>query len=47
MGIQAKLKELREDHILNLEKENAQMKSALNDLSTKLSNIKFKKLLGL
>ena len=42
-----KLKELREDHILNLEKENAQMKSALNDLSTKLSNIKFKKLLGL
>ncbi len=42
-----KLKELREDHILNLEKENAQMKSLLNDLSTKLSNIKFKKLLGL
>ena len=42
-----KLKELREDHILNLEKENAQMKSALNDLSTKLNNIKFKKLLGL
>jgi len=42
-----KLKELREDHILNLEKENAQMKVELNDLSTKLSNIKFKKLLGL
>lgn len=42
-----KLRQLREDHVLNLEKENAQMKSALNDLSTKLSNIKFKKLLGL
>ena len=42
-----KLKELCEDHILNLEKENAQMRAALNDLSTKLSNIKFKKLLGL
>jgi chromosome segregation ATPase len=42
-----KLKELREDHILNLEKETSQLKSALNDLSTKLSNIKFKKLLGL
>jgi chromosome segregation ATPase len=42
-----KLKELREDHILNLEKENAQMKSVLNDISAKLSNMKFKKLLGL
>jgi chromosome segregation ATPase len=42
-----KLRELREDHILNLEKENAQMKSVLNDISAKLSNMKFKKLLGL
>jgi chromosome segregation ATPase len=42
-----KLRELHEDHILNLEKENAQMKSVLNDIAGKLNNMKFKKLLGL
>jgi len=43
----SKLRELNEKHIHNLEKENAQMRSVLNELTTKLNNMKFKKLLGL
>ena len=41
------LSELNEKHIKNLEKENAQIKSALNAIIAKLGNVKFKKLLGL
>jgi chromosome segregation ATPase len=39
--------ELNEKHIKNLEKDDAQIKSALNSVIAKLGNVKFKKLLGL
>jgi len=41
------LDELQERHIQKLEKENAEMKSVLNELATKFNNMKFKKILGL
>lgn len=41
------LDELRGTHIQQLEKENAEMKSVLNELTTKFNNMKFKKILGL
>jgi len=41
------LDELREMHIQKLEKENAEMKAVLNELTTKFNNMKFKKILGL
>ena len=39
--------ELNEKHIKILEKDDAQVKSALNSVIAKLGNVKFKKLLGL
>jgi chromosome segregation ATPase len=39
--------ELNDKHIKNLEKDHAQIKSALNAVISKLGNVKFKKLLGL
>ena len=45
-GFDANLRELREKY-QDLEKDNGQMRSVLNDLSAKLSNMKFKKFLGL
>lgn len=39
--------ELRDKHIKILEKDDAQIKSTLNALISKLGNVKFKKLLGL
>lgn len=41
------LTELREKHIKVLEKDDAQIKTALNGVIKKLSNVKFKKMLGL
>ncbi len=43
----AALGELSEKHIKVLEKDDAQIKSALNGIIKKLSNVKFKKMLGL
>lgn len=45
--IDAALTELREKHVKVLEKDEAQLKSTLNALISKLGNVKFKKLLGL
>jgi hypothetical protein len=39
--------ELNDKHIKTLEKDDAQLKSALNAVIAKLGNVKFKKLLGL
>ncbi len=41
------LSELNEKHIKILEKDDAQIKTALNGIIKKLSNVKFKKMLGL
>lgn len=45
--VETSLTELREKHIKVLEKDEAQIKSTLNAIISKLGNVKFKKLLGL
>jgi chromosome segregation ATPase len=45
--LSAAIKELSDKHVKVLEKDNAQIKSTLNSIISKLENVKFKKLLGL
>jgi len=44
---EAVIAELNDKHIKTLEKDDAQLKSALNAIIAKLGNVKFKKILGL